>query len=111
MHKLIVYLVSCSSCLKCFVLSFSNIQALCKDLERAEVKKWLAQILEILMAERAKDQKAKEGALLDALIKIARKEGVPALYAGLLPNYLKLIPAAAISFLVYEQLKERMQLS
>ena len=69
MHKLIVYLVSCSSCLKCFVLSFSNIQALCKDLERAEVKKWLAQILEILMAERAKDQKAKEGALLDALIK------------------------------------------
>ena len=45
------------------------------------------------------------------LYKIARKEGVPALYAGLLPNYLKLIPAAAISFLVYEQLKERMQLS
>ena len=69
MHKLIVYLVSCFSCLKFFVLSFSNIQALCKDLERAEVKKWLAQILEILMAERAKDQKAKEGALLDALIK------------------------------------------
>ena len=49
--------------------------------------------------------------MLDALNKIARKEGVPALYAGLLPNYLKLIPAAAISFLVYEQLKERMQLS
>merc|ERR1712227_201222 len=46
-----------------------NFPALCKDLERAEVKKWLAQILEILMAERAKDQKAKEGALLDALIK------------------------------------------
>jgi len=46
-----------------------NFHALCKDLERAEVKKWLAQILEILMAERAKDQKAKEGALLDALIK------------------------------------------
>ena len=29
----------------------------------------MAQILEILMAERAKDQKAKEGALLDGLIK------------------------------------------
>merc|ERR1712223_695844 len=43
--------------------------SLCKDLERAEVRKWLSQILEILMAERAKDQKAKEGALLDALIK------------------------------------------
>jgi len=46
-----------------------NFHALCKDLERAEVKKWLAQILEILMAERAKDQKQKEGALLEALIK------------------------------------------
>merc|ERR1711962_1911799 len=46
-----------------------NFHALCKDLERSEVKKWLAQILEILMAERAKDQKLKEGALLDALIK------------------------------------------
>merc|ERR1711990_54661 len=37
--------------------------------ERAEVKKWLAQILEILMAERAKDQRAKEMGLLDNLIK------------------------------------------
>jgi hypothetical protein len=46
-----------------------NFHALCKDLERAEVKKWLAQILEILMAERAKDQKAKEGNLLELLIK------------------------------------------
>merc|ERR1711889_16685 len=42
--------------------------ALCKDLERTEVKKWLAQILEILMAERAKDQKKTEGDKLDALI-------------------------------------------
>jgi len=45
-----------------------NFHALCKDLERAEVKKWLAQILEILMAERAKDQRKKESDLLDALI-------------------------------------------
>merc|ERR1712042_203744 len=44
-------------------------QSLCKDLERTEVKKWLAQILEILMAERAKDQKKTEGDKLDALIK------------------------------------------
>merc|ERR1712215_133053 len=42
--------------------------SLCKDLERTEVKKWLAQILEILMAERAKDQKKIEGDKLDALI-------------------------------------------
>merc|ERR1712119_64211 len=43
--------------------------SLCKDLERTEVKKWLAQILEILMAERAKDQKKTENDKLDALIK------------------------------------------
>merc|ERR1711963_214706 len=43
--------------------------SLCKDLERTEVKKWLAQILEILMAERAKDQKKSEGDRLENLIK------------------------------------------
>merc|ERR1719490_712839 len=37
-----------------------NFHALCKDLERAEVKKWLHQILEILMAERAKSQQETE---------------------------------------------------
>merc|ERR1712180_12242 len=42
--------------------------SLCKDLERTEVKKWLASILEILMAERAKDQKKTENDKLDALI-------------------------------------------
>jgi len=43
--------------------------SLCKDLERTEVKKWLAQILEILMAERNKDQKKTEDDKLDNLIK------------------------------------------
>jgi len=43
--------------------------SLCKDLEKTEVKKWLAQILEILMAERAKEQKKTEGDKLEALIK------------------------------------------
>merc|ERR1712106_731283 len=45
-----------------------NFHALCKDLERAEVKKWLAQILEILMAERAKPEREKEYDQLDGLI-------------------------------------------
>jgi len=43
--------------------------SLCKDLERAEVRKWLQQILEILMAERAKEQKTTEFGKLDTLIK------------------------------------------
>merc|ERR1712152_94434 len=43
--------------------------SLCKDLERTEVKKWLAQILEILMAERAKEQRQTEMGKLDTLVK------------------------------------------
>merc|ERR1712112_208568 len=43
--------------------------SLCKDLERAEVKKWLNQILEILMAERAQSQRTTEFGKLDTLIK------------------------------------------
>merc|ERR1712088_712 len=43
--------------------------ALCKDLEREEVKKWLSQILEILMAERSKDEKKDQQSRLETLIK------------------------------------------
>jgi len=45
-----------------------NFQSLCKDLERADVKKWLEQILEILMAERGKDERSDNTAKLDAII-------------------------------------------
>ena len=52
------------------MLRFVNdLQALCKDLEKVEVKKWLAQMCEILMAERAKPEREKEYDLLTALIK------------------------------------------
>jgi len=43
--------------------------ALCKDLERDEIKKWLKQILEILMAERSKDEKNDQNCRLETLIK------------------------------------------
>ena len=46
-----------------------NFHALCKDLERAEVKKWLQQILEILMAERGKEERTEQCHKLDDLIK------------------------------------------
>jgi len=45
-----------------------NFQALCKDIERTEVKKWLAQILEILMEGRAKDLTKAEHEKLEILI-------------------------------------------
>jgi len=47
-----------------------NFQALCKDLEKNEVRKWLNQILEILMAERAASQRQDENDKLGATIKI-----------------------------------------
>jgi len=46
-----------------------NFHALCKDLEKAEVKQWLAKLLDILMAERNKELKADEMGKLDELIK------------------------------------------
>merc|ERR1712004_470055 len=46
-----------------------NFHALCKDLERAEVKKWLQHILEILMAERGKEERTEQVQKLDAIIK------------------------------------------
>merc|ERR1711884_19121 len=45
-----------------------NFHALCKDLERVEVKKWLREMLEILMAERAKEERKEQISKLDALI-------------------------------------------
>jgi len=45
-----------------------NFHALCKDLERADIKKWLKTILEILMAERSKEERTTQYARLDDLI-------------------------------------------
>jgi len=45
-----------------------NFHALCKDLERADIKRWLKTILEILMAERSKDEKNMQNQKLEALI-------------------------------------------
>jgi len=45
-----------------------NFHALCKDLERADIKKWLKTILEILMAERSKEERTGQNSRLDDLI-------------------------------------------
>merc|ERR1712223_1356684 len=39
------------------------------DLERSDIKRWLKQILEILMAERSKDEKGTHNDKLDSIIK------------------------------------------
>ena len=62
------------------IAKFTFFQALCKDLERSEVKKWLQQILEILMAERGKEERSEQLSKLDDLIKK---------HEDLIPNVLK----------------------
>ena len=41
-----------------------------------------------------------------ALRSIAAKEGVRGLYAGILPEYYKVIPGVAVAFMTYELLKK-----
>jgi solute carrier family 25 phosphate transporter 23/24/25/41 len=45
--------------------------------------------------------------MTDAFVKIYQREGVKGLYRGLIPNYLKVIPAIATSFLVFEECKKQ----
>lgn len=37
---------------------------------------------------------------------IVTQEGVPGLYRGIAPNFLKVIPAVSISYVVYEHMKK-----
>lgn len=37
---------------------------------------------------------------------IISHEGVPGLYRGITPNFLKVIPAVSISYVVYEHMKK-----
>ena len=43
--------------------------------------------------------------MVETLRTIIREEGVRGLYRGLLPNFLKVIPAVSIGYVVYERLK------
>jgi len=44
--------------------------------------------------------------MTDAFIKIWRHEGFRGFYRGLIPNYLKVVPAVATSFFVFEECKK-----
>mmetsp|Transcript_4802 Transcript_4802/g.6707 ORF Transcript_4802/g.6707 Transcript_4802/m.6707 type:complete len:401 (+) Transcript_4802:59-1261(+) len=46
----------------------------------------------------------------DAIVKIVKHEGVIGLYRGTWPNYLKVVPSIAVSFLVFENLKQVMNI-
>lgn len=38
--------------------------------------------------------------------RIISKEGIPGLYRGITPNFMKVLPAVGISYVVYENMKE-----
>jgi hypothetical protein len=44
--------------------------------------------------------------MIDIFSTIIKEEGVSGLYRGLLPNFLKVIPAVSIGYVVYEQFKK-----
>mmetsp|Transcript_17202 Transcript_17202/g.47720 ORF Transcript_17202/g.47720 Transcript_17202/m.47720 type:complete len:338 (+) Transcript_17202:113-1126(+) len=44
--------------------------------------------------------------MMDCFAKTVREEGVSALFKGLVPNYVKVVPSIAIAFVTYERVKE-----
>ena len=44
--------------------------------------------------------------MVDCFVRTVRDEGVSALFNGIMPNYVKVIPSIAIAFVVYEQVSE-----
>lgn len=46
----------------------------------------------------------------DVFMKTYQKEGARGFYKGLLPNLLKVVPAASITYLVYEMMKNTLDL-
>eukprot|EP00884_Botryococcus_braunii_P019730 jgi/Botrbrau1/6440/Bobra.0034s0016.1 len=47
--------------------------------------------------------------MVDCFVRTVREEGLQALFKGLLPNYIKVVPSIAIAFVSYEKLKEFMK--
>lgn len=44
--------------------------------------------------------------MMDCFVRTVREEGFSALFKGLAPNYVKVVPSIAIAFVTYEQVKE-----
>lgn len=44
--------------------------------------------------------------MIDTIRTIFVEEGIRGLYRGILPNFLKVIPAVSIGYVVYERLKQ-----
>ena len=58
-----------------------------------------------LHAERTSVGSRAPQGMVDVFEGIVRDEGMKGLYRGLLPNFLKVIPAVSTGYVVYEQIK------
>ena len=54
---------------------------------------------------RSKSVQERAPGMIQTLQTIAREEGIKGLYRGILPNFMKVLPAVSIGYLVYERLK------
>lgn len=57
-------------------------------------------ITKLLITEKA--AKGAEGTMRGAFREIVQREGLRGLYRGITPNFIKVIPAVSISYVVYE---------
>jgi solute carrier family 25 (mitochondrial phosphate transporter), member 23/24/25/41 len=46
--------------------------------------------------------------MVDCFVRTVKEEGVGALFKGIVPNYVKVIPSIAIAFVVYEHVCEQL---
>ncbi|KQK17759.1 hypothetical protein BRADI_1g36572v3 [Brachypodium distachyon] len=62
-----------------------------------------------LQAQRANSESAYRG-MSDVFWRTLQHEGISGFYKGILPNLLKVVPAASITYLVYEAMKKNLSL-
>jgi len=66
----------------------------------------LALVRTRLQAQGMQGQEKFYGGMVDCFVKTVKQDGVPGLYRGILPNFMKAIPAISISYAMYEKTKE-----
>lgn len=63
----------------------------------------------LLLSHRMQAERARTS-MSGVFRKTISEEGYRALYKGLLPNLLKVVPAASITYMVYEAMKKSLEL-